>query len=297
MSKWFPDRAFFSSIFTQIVSGGFVLPKKTGAFQRSGVLNTVPDRSLTFVGTSCARLLPVLISCKQTRVIFYSHRIMTNTKRSFTKAFASLVVAGLCLCFVPSVSYSTCPSTTPDFPLIGWVDGGCYLTTVDGCSVKICFCYRTVASVPRTDICITGIYPQTIDGNPCFGISWVAFINDVISSDQVIKDAIPHITWWTCPQCPNYTYTFNMTAISCWHILHFYDPVTNTTTTVSEACIDPQEWCTQGIAVCCDPTTGALTIWARGSKSHFGSACSLYFMPSANSNVAYDTCYETIDCG
>ncbi len=296
MSKWYSDRRSSSLFFTQIVSGGSALPKNknTGVFQRSGVLITVPDRSLTFVGTSCARLLPVLIFSKQTRVIFYSYKIMTTIHRFFSKALASLMLAGLCL-WATSTVHATCPTNYPDYPLITWVDGGCYNATVDGCPVTICYCYRDLRpTLARFDYVVTSIAPNP-PGAICGGNTWLQIIQD--AGVQIVKD---NPSAGPCPHCvpdnSSYAYVYTYTSLGCWKLHNNNPNPLGSPWYVAEIC-DVNDFCVTTVKICCDPGDGHETILAGSSSTEVGTACSSSPFPNDNALIVNDVCYHITGCG
>src|SRR5579872_6375421 len=94
------------------------------------------------------------------------------------------------------LAVNVCPKQVPDYPTIPWKGVKCYLTQIDNCNVKICYCWRVVpTAVPLHDYFISSIQifpPCSVDP---FNISQDA-------GRQIISDDPEHLSA-SLPLCPN----------------------------------------------------------------------------------------------
>ena len=73
--------------------------------------------------------------------------MMTKAKRFFSNALASLMLAGLCLCFATSVSNAQCPTDIPPTSGPGTTWSGPFsadLSIASGCVITYHWCQRTI---------------------------------------------------------------------------------------------------------------------------------------------------------
>jgi len=83
---------------------------------------------------------------------------MNNIKSLFHKALASLMLTGLCLCFVTSVSVAQCPTDIHPLPgetgYMGWTSstGTFIIPGTTDCQVIFHYCYRSVNGIEQVYI-------------------------------------------------------------------------------------------------------------------------------------------------
>jgi hypothetical protein len=173
-----------------------------------------------------------------------------------------------------------CPSTVPDYSSVPWNDGGCYTTTVDGCSVQLCYCYRHSVSVGAGvwDYVCTSV---TFLGS-C-GLDPATIIAD--APKQLVLDNPANLP---CPSCPQYVFNYRAVAVTCWE-------ETTAGETSSFTDCEGGGWCVQGYTVCCD-ASGARTILVSGGWAPLGlSVCAAYQAPK-NWDWVLNQCYSVCPC-
>ncbi len=105
---------------------------------------------------------------------------MTITKRFFSKALASLMLAGLCLCFVTSGVRGQCPSNI-DPTSVTWsgpINDSASLSCSGSCEVVVSFCYRSITDAPNPDILEIYIEGITLEGSSCDNCGFSAVMNE-----------------------------------------------------------------------------------------------------------------------
>ncbi len=205
---------------------------------------------------------------------------MNLIQRFFAKALASLMLAGLCLCFTARVAGSSCPTSAPDNTGTGWTPGGCedMSLNVGGylCTYTVCWCYRYISSVNTFDYTISHI---TKKDNAC-GINIIT-----VNTNELVNAALLKLQL----QDPNY-------GIYASHIPPCNgseDPPVLYRRTDKASCweIDPPSGGNGGEAFPCG-TTG----WCVSTYSECTIGSYIYATPMGNSTFEGTCSCNTISC-
>ena len=198
---------------------------------------------------------------------------MNTFNRFFPKALASLMLAGLSFLAMPSKSQAQCPT--------GW-NSATDITTVDGCSVTIAYCWRSylgtnqirLTSVTKTGSCST---------------DWTTLIYD--SQQQVIIDDQMGWTYIPCNQGGYNWFYIEADLVTCWKIINV---ACGTCVPQEEAviCDNVSAKC-QSIYAVCEPIVGGPPTITLTSRQLVGDSPCSTNLPT--SGYTYDTCYA-INC-
>ncbi len=150
---------------------------------------------------------------------------MNSIQRFFTKALASLMLAGLCFCFSTSVK-AQCPPSAPDNPSIAWISGGCNHgvmldpnNTGTPCRYTVCWCWRYISSIKYFDYVVSSV---TKEDNICgTGVTTLNFNQVVTAATNWLAGADPKHNDYSVniPPCGDgATLVTRMCTATCWSV-------------------------------------------------------------------------------
>jgi hypothetical protein len=170
------------------------------------------------------------------------------------KALASLMLAGLVLCFGSSVK-AQCPTNVPDNSGTGWTSGtpckdiNMSLDGANYCRYTVCWCYRYISSVNTFDYTISSI---TKDDDTCgvdvtasdIGTLGAIALHYLVVNDPAYAVYSSHIP----PCCDTCTSTLERRVVlaTCWEI----DQPSGGNGGLAGFCTNSTAWCIKKEKVC-----------------------------------------------
>ncbi len=213
---------------------------------------------------------------------------MYSIKRFFTKALASLMLAGLCLCFPVSVLKAQCPTdvypTSTDPGYVPWTSGFSRTYAISStCEIIVTYCMRTIANTPYN---IVQRYIYSIVQNPsnCTNIDPSQIINTAIEDLSSDVGAYPNGLVAPCTDHETITQLYRK---SCWKI--------NSYTGAYEPC-NVNAYCKLTCDVCVDGTGTVVSVTNCSYQVIGDSNPDCQALPTGQNYWIPGTCY-LLHCG